>query len=45
MSKMDIKSLNKKELTEFVESLGEKHFVQSRFISGFTKSKWILLQR
>ena len=26
MSKMDIKSLNKKELTEFVESLGEKAF-------------------
>ena len=26
MSKIDIKSLNKKELTEFVESLGEKAF-------------------
>ena len=43
--KTDIRSLNLKELTVFMEQLGEKRSVQSRFTSGFMGSRQRLLRR
>ena len=45
MEKADIKSMNLHELSLFVEELGEKAFAQSRFISGFIKSTFLLLMK